>query len=127
MMTHIESLADKAREGTSEACAEWGIGIGNQMFRIENAEQLAPPKLEFGGGRELPAEKGSGDRKVQGEFDFRGQSFFKERNIIFDKRISYNKMKLLKSLENSPLTNGQLSVLATRDCSNEILWVSPKL
>ena len=83
MMTHIEKLADEARKATSEACDEWGIGIGNQMFRIENAEQLAPPKLEFGGGRLAPAEKGSRDGPVQGEFDFRSQTFFKERKIIY--------------------------------------------
>ena len=81
MMTHIEKLPDKAKTATSEACAEWGIEIGNQMFRIENAEQLAAPKLEFGGQRELLAQKGSGDRAVQGEFDFRNQTFFKERII----------------------------------------------
>ena len=45
------------------------------MLRIENAEQLAPPKLEFGSGKIELAKTGRGD---YGDFDFRNRRFFKE-------------------------------------------------
>ena len=76
---HIEYLAGQAKDATKEACDEWGIKIGgdsdNRMLRIENAEQLAPPKLEFGGVKIEPAKTGRGD---YGDFDFRNRRFFKE-------------------------------------------------
>ena len=75
-------MAVTAKEATQEACNEWGIKIGGseetRMLRIENAEQLEPPKLEFGGGQTEFAKTGRGEC---GDFDFRNRRFFKELMI----------------------------------------------
>ena len=75
MQKRIEGLADSASKSIKDACAEWGLEVGNNMPTI-NADKICPPILEFGGNRTEEAKSRRGDA---GEWDISGKNFFKEK------------------------------------------------